>query len=39
MNWAEFLRREAEADGFELLDTSKISIDESVNHVRGRLGI
>jgi hypothetical protein len=38
MNWAKFLRGEAEAGGFELLDTSKISIDESVEYVRERLG-
>ena len=38
MNWAKFLQGEAEAGGFELLDTSKISIDESVEYVRERLG-
>jgi hypothetical protein len=38
MNWAIFLRGEAEACGFELLDTSKISIEESVDHVCERLG-
>ncbi|MGV7214757.1 hypothetical protein [Bradyrhizobium sp. UFLA05-112] len=38
MNWAKFLRREAEAGGFELLDTSKISIEESVSYVCERLG-
>jgi hypothetical protein len=37
MMWAEFLRREAETAGFEVLDTSKISIEESVDHVRERL--
>jgi hypothetical protein len=31
--WAEFLKREAEAAGFEVLDTSKISIEESVDYV------
>lgn len=39
MNWARFLRGEAEAGGFELLDTSGISLDESVEYVRERLGI
>ena len=39
MNWAQFLRDEAERDGFELLDTSKISIDDSVEYVCERLGI
>jgi hypothetical protein len=39
MNWAKFLRGEAEAGGFELLDTSKISIEDSVEYVCGRLGI
>lgn len=38
MNWARFLRDEAEAGGFEVLDTSKISIEESVEYVCGRLG-
>ena len=33
------LRAEAEAGGFELLDTSKISIEDSVDHVCERLGI
>jgi hypothetical protein len=37
MNWAKFLRREAEAGGFELLDTSKISIEESVDYICERL--
>ena len=39
MNWARFLRGEAEAGGFELLDTSTISIDDSVEYVCERLGI
>jgi energy-coupling factor transporter ATP-binding protein EcfA2 len=38
MNWAQFLRGEAEAGGFELLDTSRISIEESVEYVCERLG-
>ena len=33
MNWARFLRDEAEKAGFDLLDTSKISIEESVEIV------
>ena len=33
MMWAKFLRREADAGGFEVFDTSKISIEESVAHV------
>ncbi|MCG2629173.1 ATP-binding protein [Bradyrhizobium sp. WYCCWR 13023] len=39
MNWARFLRGEAEAGGFEVLDTSKISIEDSVEYVCERLGI
>ncbi|WP_407113586.1 AAA family ATPase [Bradyrhizobium sp. LMG 9283] len=39
MNWARFLQGEAEAGGFELLDTSKISIEESVEYVCRCLGI
>ncbi|UPJ63031.1 ATP-binding protein [Bradyrhizobium sp. 191] len=39
MNWARFLRGEAEAGGFEVLDTSKISIADSVEYVCERLGI
>ncbi|MBR0946859.1 hypothetical protein JQ563_38330 [Bradyrhizobium liaoningense] len=39
MNWAKFLQGEAEAGGFELLDTSKISIEDSVQYVCDRLGI
>ena len=38
MNWAKFLRAEAEAGGFELLDTSKISIEESVEYICELLG-
>jgi hypothetical protein len=37
MMWAEFLRREAEAGGFELLDTSRMSVAESVEDVCERL--
>lgn len=39
MNWAKFLRGEAEAGGFELLDTSTISIEDSVEYVCELLGI
>ena len=39
MNRAKFLRAEAEAGGFELLDTSKISIDDGVDYVCECLGI
>jgi hypothetical protein len=35
--WAEFLKREAEADALEVLDTSRISIEESVDYVCKRL--
>jgi hypothetical protein len=38
MNWAKFLRSEAEAGGFELLDTTKLSIEESLEYVCERLG-
>lgn len=38
-NWAKCLRAEAEAGGFALLDPSKISIEESVDHVCERLRI
>ncbi|MBR1088623.1 hypothetical protein JQ621_14220 [Bradyrhizobium manausense] len=38
MKWARYLRGEAEADGVELLDTSKMSIEESVDYVCERLG-
>lgn len=37
MLWADFLRREAEAGGIELLDTSRISVEESVDYVCERL--
>jgi hypothetical protein len=37
MAWADFLRREAEPSGVEVLDTSQISIDESVDYVCERL--
>jgi dephospho-CoA kinase len=33
MNWAAFLRREAQAGGYEVLDTSKVSLEASVEHV------
>jgi hypothetical protein len=39
MNWAKFLRLEADASGADLLDTSKLSIEESVGYVCERLGM
>jgi len=39
MNWSRYLRREAEAGGFEILDTSGISTDQSVDYVCERLGV
>ncbi|CDM56899.1 MULTISPECIES: AAA family ATPase [Rhizobium] len=36
MAWAAFLRREAAAKGCEILDTSRLSLDESVLAVVGR---
>jgi hypothetical protein len=37
MNWAALLRREAQAGGYEVLDTSKLSLQEAVEHVCARL--
>jgi dephospho-CoA kinase len=37
MNWARYLRREAEQSGCEILDTSLLSLDESVSYVVARL--
>lgn len=37
MNWARYLRREAQAHGHEILDTSALSLHESVARVLGRL--
>jgi hypothetical protein len=37
MNWAALLRREARAGGYEVLDTSKLSLEEAVEHVCARL--
>jgi dephospho-CoA kinase len=34
MNWAAFLRREAQTHGCEALDTSEISLEASVEHIR-----
>jgi RNase adaptor protein for sRNA GlmZ degradation len=33
MNWAASLRREAQAGGYDVLNTSKLSLDEAVEHV------
>ncbi len=33
MNWAAYLRREAQASGFEILDTSHLSLKQSVDNV------
>jgi len=37
MNWARYLRREAKQSGCEILDTSSLSLDESVSYVMARL--
>ncbi|MBI1361160.1 MAG: hypothetical protein GC155_12865 [Alphaproteobacteria bacterium] len=37
MNWAAFLRREAREGGYEVLDTSGKTLEESVDHVCARL--
>jgi hypothetical protein len=33
MAWAEYLRREAHAGGYDILDTSALKLDQSVNRV------
>jgi hypothetical protein len=33
MNWAAFLRREAQAGGYEVLDTSNIPLEAAIGHV------
>ncbi|AGB70863.1 hypothetical protein RTCIAT899_CH07315 [Rhizobium tropici CIAT 899] len=33
MNWAAYLRREAQASSFEILDTSHLSLKQSVDNV------
>jgi hypothetical protein len=33
MAWAEYLRREAEAGGYDILDTSALKLDQSVDRV------
>jgi dephospho-CoA kinase len=33
MNWAALLRREAQAGGYDVLNTSNISLEEAVEHV------
>jgi RNase adaptor protein for sRNA GlmZ degradation len=37
MNWARYLRRVAKERGCEILDTSSLSLDESVSYVMARL--
>ena len=37
MNWARYLRCEAKQTGCEILDTSSLSLDESVSYVVARL--
>ncbi len=37
MNWAAYLRREAQASGFDILDTSRLSLKQSVDGVLKRL--
>lgn len=37
MNWARYLRREAQARGYEILDTSALPLHESVAYVLARL--
>jgi hypothetical protein len=40
MNWAALLRREAQAGGYDVLNTPKLSLQQAVEHVcallRGR---
>lgn len=33
MNWAALLRREAQAGGYDVLNTSKLSLEQAVEHV------
>jgi hypothetical protein len=37
MSWAEYLRREAHAGGYDILDTSSLTLDQSVDRVRAYL--
>jgi shikimate kinase len=37
MNWARYLRREAQAHGYDILDTSTLPLHESVAYVLARL--
>jgi hypothetical protein len=37
MNWARYLRREAQAHEYEILDTSTLPLHESVAYVLARL--
>ncbi len=38
MNWARYLRNDAKQSGCEILDTLRLSVDESVSHVMAKLG-
>jgi hypothetical protein len=37
MSWAEYLRREARTGGYAILDTSALTLDQSIDRVRGYL--
>jgi hypothetical protein len=37
MSWAEYLRLEAPAGGYDILDTSVLTLDQSVDRVRAYL--
>jgi hypothetical protein len=37
MSWAEYLRREARAGGYSILDTSALTLDQSIDRVRAYL--
>jgi hypothetical protein len=37
MSWAEYLRREARAGGYAILDTSALTLDQSTDRVRAYL--
>jgi energy-coupling factor transporter ATP-binding protein EcfA2 len=37
MNWARYLRSEAKERGYEILNTSLLSLDQGVSYVMGRL--
>jgi hypothetical protein len=38
MNWARYLRNETRECGAEILDTSELSIEECINHVKRVFG-